>query len=49
VGHGICVITQNTFEPGTKELLKSDGGHFALLVVKARTSTTLTAQDTVWQ
>ena len=49
VGHGICVITQNTFEPGTKTLLKSDGGHFALLVVKARTGTTITVQVTVWQ
>jgi len=49
VGHGICVVTQNTFEPGTKKPLKSDGGHFALLVVKARTSNTLTLRVTVWQ
>jgi len=44
VGHGICVITRNTKQP-----LKTDGGHYVLLVVKARTSTSLTVQVTVWQ
>jgi hypothetical protein len=43
-GHGICVITRNTKQP-----LKTDGGHYVLLVVKARTNTTLTLQITVWQ
>jgi hypothetical protein len=42
-GHGICVLTfDNTSS-------KTDGGHYALLVVKARTNTTLTLQITVWQ
>jgi hypothetical protein len=42
-GHGICVRTvDNT-------AVKTDGGHYALLVVLARTSTTLTLEITVWQ
>lgn len=43
-GHAICVITRSTKQPR-----KTDGGHFVLLVVKARTNTTLTLQVTVWQ
>jgi hypothetical protein len=43
-GRGICVITQNTTNPR-----KTDGGHYVLLVVVARTGTTLTLQVTVWQ
>jgi hypothetical protein len=41
-GHGICVLTFDT--PA-----KTDGGHYALLVVLARTGTTLTLRITVWQ
>jgi endoglucanase len=48
VGHGICVITTNTYK-SNKKPLKTDGGHYALLVVKARTATKLTLQVTVWQ
>jgi hypothetical protein len=49
VRHGICVITQNTFKPHSKKLLKADGGHYVLLVVKARTGSALTLQVIVWQ
>lgn len=48
VGHGICIITQHTVKPDKKPL-KTDGGHYVLLVVKARTSKTLTLEVTVWQ
>jgi hypothetical protein len=49
VGHGICVITEDTDKPDSKKPLKTDGGHYVLLVVKARTGSTLTLQVTVWQ
>lgn len=42
-GHGICVLTFNN------TATKTDGGHYALLVVLARTPVTLTLQITVWQ
>jgi hypothetical protein len=48
IGHGICVITTNTLQPDGKPL-KTDGGHFVLLVVKARGGGTLTLEITVWQ
>jgi WD40 repeat protein len=41
-GNGICVETENTSQ-------KRDGGHFALLVVLARTQAQLTLQVTIWQ
>ena len=48
VGQAICVITQDTKGPHGKPL-KSDGGHYALLVVTARTASALTLAVTVWQ
>jgi hypothetical protein len=42
-GHGICVLTFDNTST------KTDGGHYALLVVVARTSATLTLRITVWQ
>jgi hypothetical protein len=48
VGHGICVETQNTASTSNGGP-KTDGGHYALLVVQGITSTTLTLKVTVWQ
>jgi hypothetical protein len=47
IGRGICVETQNaplTSSGGPK----TDGGHYAVLVVKAITPTALTLEVTVW-
>jgi hypothetical protein len=47
IGRGICVETQNV--PLTSlSGPKTDGGHYALLVVRAITPTTLTLEVTVW-
>jgi hypothetical protein len=48
IGHGICVHTSDTTTPDGA-LLKSDGGHYVLLVVRARTPATLTLAVTVWK
>jgi hypothetical protein len=44
IGHGICIETRNTSVP-----LKNDGGHLVLIVVKARSSSSLTIEVTVWK
>lgn len=48
VGHAICVRTSDTVTPAGGPL-KTDGGHYVLLVVKARTAAALTLAVTVWR
>lgn len=48
VGHGICVRTADTVTPDGAPL-KTDGSHYVLLVVKARTAAALTLAVTVWR